>query len=139
MFHTSLQDADPLIADAVAREGARQADQIELIASENIVSLAVMQLQLKSETTVEELNEHLRLESLDGEQQQQVEFSMSPDAVSSDFVGFDHAAIVDGPATIVTGSRAVIYVWYDNEWGYSRQVTRLVERVSGVRPPTFPR
>lgn len=103
------------------------------------VSLAVMQLHLSAETTVEELNEHLRLESLDGEQQLQVEFSMSPDAVSTDFVGFDHAAIVDAPATIVTGRHAVVYVWYDNEYGYSRQVVRLVERVSGVRPPTFPR
>ena len=103
------------------------------------VSLAVMQLRLSKETTVEELNEHLRRESLDGEQQLQVEFSVSPDAVSSDFVGYEHAAIVDGPATIVTGRQAVVYVWYDNEYGYSRQVLRLVERVSGVRPPTFPR
>ncbi len=103
------------------------------------VSLAVMQLFLSKETTAEELNDHLRVESLNGEQQLQVEFSMSPDAVSSDFVGHDHAAIVDGPATIATGRHAVVYVWYDNEHGYSRQVVRLVERVSGVRPPTFPR
>ncbi len=102
------------------------------------VSLAVMQLHLAKETTVEELNEHLRVESLDGEQQLQIEYSMSPDAVSSDFVGFDHAAIIDAPATIVSGRHAVVYVWYDNEYGYSRQVVRLIERVSGVRPPTFP-
>ena len=103
------------------------------------VSLAVMQLHLKTETTVEELNEHLRVESLNGEQQLQVEYSLSPDAVSSDFVGFDHAAIIDAPATIVSGRHAIVYVWYDNEYGYSRQVVRLVERVSGVRPPTFPK
>lgn len=103
------------------------------------VSLAVMQLHLAAATTVEELNDHLRVESLNGEQQLQVEFSLSPDAVSSDFVGFDHAAIIDAPATIVSGRYAVVYVWYDNEYGYSRQVVRLVERVSGVRPPTFPR
>jgi len=103
------------------------------------VSLAVMQLYLAKETTVEELNEYLRVESLDGELQQQVEFSLSPDAVSTDFVGFDHPAIVDAPATIVAGRHAIVYVWYDNEYGYSRQVVRLVERVSGVRPPTFPR
>jgi glyceraldehyde 3-phosphate dehydrogenase len=102
------------------------------------VSLAVMQLFLSKETTLEELNEHLRVESLDGEQQLQIEYSMSPDAVSSDFVGFDHAAIIDAPATIVSGRHAVVYVWYDNEYGYSRQVMRLVERMSGVRPPTFP-
>jgi len=103
------------------------------------VSLAVMQLLLSTETSVDELNEHLRVESLAGELEQQVEFSLSPDAVSSDFVGFDHPAIVDAPATIVSGRHAVVYVWYDNEYGYSRQVVRLVERVSGVRPPTFPR
>jgi len=103
------------------------------------VSLAVMQLHLATETTVEELNEYLRVESLDGEQQLQIEYSISPDAVSSDFVGFDHAGIIDAPATIVNGRHAVVYVWYDNEHGYSRQVVRLVERVSGVRPPTFPR
>ncbi|MCT4657392.1 MAG: serine hydroxymethyltransferase [Cohaesibacter sp.] len=45
MFHTSLQDADPIIAGAIGREGTRQADQIELIASENIVSKAVMEAQ----------------------------------------------------------------------------------------------
>ena len=57
----------------------------------------------------------------------------------SDFVGHDHAAIVDGPATIVNGKNAIVYVWYDNEHGYSRQVVRLVERTAGIRPPTFPR
>lgn len=103
------------------------------------VSLAVMVLNLAKATTVEELNEHLRVESLDGMLDQQVEFSMSEDAVSSDFVGFDHPAIVDAPATIVDGKHVILYVWYDNEYGYSRQVVRLVERVSGVRPPTFPR
>ena len=103
------------------------------------VSLAIMQLHLSQESTVEELNEFLRLESLNGEQQLQVEFSMSPDAVSSDFVGFDHPAIVDAPATIVNGRHAVVYIWYDNEYGYSRQVVRMIEWVSGVRPPTFPR
>ncbi len=103
------------------------------------VSLAVMQLFLRDATTVEELNDHLRHESLNGEQQLQIEYSVSPDAVSSDFVGFDHPAIIDAPATIVTGRHAIVYVWYDNEHGYSRQVVRLVERVSGVRPPTFPR
>ena len=103
------------------------------------VSLAVMMLNLTKATTVEELNEHLRVESLNGDLQLQIDFSMSPDAVSTDFVGCDHAAIVDGPATIVNGNSAVVYVWYDNEYGYSRQVVRLVERVAGVRPPTFPR
>ncbi|MDH5676892.1 MAG: glyceraldehyde-3-phosphate dehydrogenase [Myxococcales bacterium] len=103
------------------------------------VSLAVLSLQLNEETTVEALNESLREESLDGELQLQLDFSYSPDAVSSDFVGNGHASIIDAPSTIVDGKNAVVYVWYDNEHGYSAQVVRLVERISGLRPPTFPR
>lgn len=41
-FHTTVQEADPLVADALASERARQQNQIELIASENIVSRAVL-------------------------------------------------------------------------------------------------
>jgi glycine hydroxymethyltransferase len=44
-FTASLADADPAIAHAVAEELGREQDQIELIASENIVSLAVLQAQ----------------------------------------------------------------------------------------------
>ncbi|NOD68818.1 serine hydroxymethyltransferase [Ruegeria sp. HKCCD7303] len=45
MFKTSLKDADPVIAASIDREGVRQAEQIELIASENIVSQAVIEAQ----------------------------------------------------------------------------------------------
>ncbi|WP_171236653.1 serine hydroxymethyltransferase [Ruegeria sp. HKCCA6837] len=45
MFKTSLKEADPVIAASIDREGARQAEQIELIASENIVSQAVIEAQ----------------------------------------------------------------------------------------------
>ncbi|ANL34204.1 serine hydroxymethyltransferase [Rhizobium phaseoli] len=41
-FNTTVQEADPLVADALASERARQQNQIELIASENIVSRAVL-------------------------------------------------------------------------------------------------
>ncbi len=44
-FTASLADADPAIAHAIAEELGREQDQIELIASENIVSLAVLQAQ----------------------------------------------------------------------------------------------
>ncbi len=54
-------------------------------------------------------------------------------------MGNGHAGILDAPATLVQGSQATVYVWYDNEYGYSRQVIRIVERVTGLRPPTFPR
>jgi glycine hydroxymethyltransferase len=44
-FSASLADADPEIARAVALELGRQRDEIELIASENIVSRAVLEAQ----------------------------------------------------------------------------------------------
>src|SRR3984957_11188377 len=44
-FTANLADADPAIAHAIAEELGREQDQIELIASENIVSLAVLQAQ----------------------------------------------------------------------------------------------
>ena len=103
------------------------------------VSLAVLALQLSRPTTVEELNELLRQESLNGETQRQIDYSASPDAVSTDFVGNGHAGIVDAPATIANGTDVVLYVWYDNEFGYARQVLRLAERIAGLRPPTIPR
>jgi len=45
MFSASLAEADPEIADAIAKELGRQRDEIELIASENIVSRAVLEAQ----------------------------------------------------------------------------------------------
>src|SRR5436189_5237889 len=45
LFAASLAQADPEIADAVGRELARQREEIELIASENIVSRAVLEAQ----------------------------------------------------------------------------------------------
>jgi glycine hydroxymethyltransferase len=44
-FGASLADSDPALADALAKELHRQQDQIELIASENIVSAAVLEAQ----------------------------------------------------------------------------------------------
>src|SRR5262245_53542050 len=44
-FTAPLADADPEIADVVRRELGRQRDEIELIASENIVSRAVLEAQ----------------------------------------------------------------------------------------------
>ena len=45
MFKTSLAASDPVIAASISHEASRQAEQIELIASENIVSKAVIEAQ----------------------------------------------------------------------------------------------
>ena len=54
-------------------------------------------------------------------------------------VGNRHAAIVDSCATIVDGRHCVLYVWYDNEFGYSRQVVRILEELAGLGLQTFPK
>ncbi|MGJ0204430.1 glyceraldehyde-3-phosphate dehydrogenase [Leucobacter sp. gxy201] len=102
------------------------------------VSMAVLNLQLEQPTTRDEINEFLRQVSLTGALRTQVDFVESPEIVSNDFVGSNRAGIVDGLATIVTGDSAVLYVWYDNEYGYSCQVVRIIEQLSGVQPRRFP-
>ena len=44
-FSTGLAEADPIIAKWIGEEQGRQGHEIELIASENIVSRAVLQAQ----------------------------------------------------------------------------------------------
>ena len=45
LFTAPLAETDPEIAEAIAKELGRQRDEIELIASENIVSRAVLEAQ----------------------------------------------------------------------------------------------
>ncbi|MCB2386600.1 MULTISPECIES: glyceraldehyde-3-phosphate dehydrogenase [Thalassolituus] len=103
------------------------------------VSMAILSLNLKKETTVEELNNYLREQSLHSAVQKQIDWVNSPEVVSTDFVGNSHAGIVDAKATIVNGNHVNLYVWYDNEYGYSRQVVRIAQQVCGVEYPTFPK
>ena len=102
------------------------------------VSLAILNLELARETDVTALNSYLRNMSLDSPLQKQIDFTNSPEVVSSDFVGSRHAGVVDSLATIVQGNRCVLYVWYDNEFGYSCQVVRMVQKMAGLELPSFP-
>ncbi|MFE7708656.1 glyceraldehyde-3-phosphate dehydrogenase [Streptomyces sp. NPDC057486] len=102
------------------------------------VSIAILNLQLARETTREEVLDYLRNVSLTSPLRRQIDFISAPDAVSSDFIGSRHASIVDAGATKVEGDNAILYLWYDNEFGYSCQVIRVVQHVSGVEYPTFP-
>ncbi|PYC87351.1 glyceraldehyde-3-phosphate dehydrogenase [Streptomyces tateyamensis] len=103
------------------------------------VSIAILNLQLATEADREEVLEYLRNVSLTSPLRRQIDFIDSPDAVSSDFIGSRHASIVDAGATKVEGDNAILYLWYDNEFGYSCQVIRVVQHISGVEYPTFPR
>ncbi|MGW7516857.1 glyceraldehyde-3-phosphate dehydrogenase [Streptomyces sp. NPDC054796] len=102
------------------------------------VSIAILNLQLERETSREEVLDHLRDISLTSPLKRQIDFTSAPDAVSSDFIGSRHASIVDAGATKVEGDNAILYLWYDNEFGYSCQVIRVVQYVSGAEYPTYP-
>ena len=102
------------------------------------VSLAILNLELGRPVTAEELNGYLRGMSLESPLQNQIDYTNSPEVVSSDFVGSRHAGVVDSLATIAEGSRVVLYVWYDNEFGYSCQVVRMVQKMAGIELPTLP-
>ncbi|MCB1669034.1 MAG: glyceraldehyde-3-phosphate dehydrogenase [Pseudomonadales bacterium] len=103
------------------------------------VSMAILNLRLGRETNVEELNEYVRKMSLHSPLQQQIDYTISSEAVSTDFVGSRHACIYDSEATIVSGNNVVLYCWYDNEFGYSCQVVRCLEQMAGVSWPMYPR
>ena len=102
------------------------------------VSMAIMNLNLKASTNKTELNDYLRQISLNSELQNQVDYTASSEIVSTDLVGSRYAGVVDSQATIVDGDRAVLYVWYDNEFGYSCQVVRVMLEMSGIEIPTLP-
>ena len=103
------------------------------------VSIAILSLQLKRETTREEVNAHLRKASLTGPLARNLDYTTASDAVSTDFIGARAASIIDGNASIVDGDSAILYVWYDNEFGYSCQVLRTVQYICGVEYTTLPR
>ncbi|MFJ2828290.1 glyceraldehyde-3-phosphate dehydrogenase [Streptomyces sp. NPDC087263] len=102
------------------------------------VSIAILSLRLARETTREEVLDHLRNVSLTSPLKRQIDFISAPDAVSSDFIGSRHSSIIDAGALKVEGDDAILYLWYDNEFGYSCQVIRVVQHVSGVEYPTYP-
>jgi len=103
------------------------------------VSMAILNLNLEKATTREEINEYLRQMAMHSDLQKQIDFVNSQEVVSTDFVGSRHAGVVDAEATISCDNRVVLYVWYDNEFGYSCQVVRVMEDMAGVNPPAFPR
>ncbi|MET4695676.1 glyceraldehyde-3-phosphate dehydrogenase/erythrose-4-phosphate dehydrogenase [Endozoicomonas sp. NE40] len=102
------------------------------------VSMAILNLNLNRNTSRDEINEYLRKSSLYSDLQRQIDYVSSPEVVSSDFVGNRNTGIVDGKATIVEGERCVLYVWYDNEFGYSCRVNRILQYMSGVMFTTVP-
>ena len=102
------------------------------------VSMAIMNLNLKEATDKDALNDYIRNISLNSKLQNQVDYTASTEIVSTDLVGSRYAGVVDSQATIVDADRAVLYVWYDNEFGYSCQVIRVMLEMAGIAVPTLP-
>ncbi|MBA3987568.1 MAG: glyceraldehyde-3-phosphate dehydrogenase [Idiomarina sp.] len=102
------------------------------------VSMAIMNLNMAQPSSKEDMNNYLREVALFSNLQNQVDYTASTEIVSSDLVGSRYAGIVDSQATIVDGNRAVLYVWYDNEFGYSCQVLRVVQDMAGQKLISLP-
>ncbi len=102
------------------------------------VSMAILNLTLEKESTVEEVNGYMRHVSLHSAMDRQIEYTVSNEVVSTDFIGNRHAGIIDSHATIVQGTQVILYVWYDNEFGYSCQVMRVGQKMAGVKYPKVP-
>ena len=102
-------------------------------------SLAILKLELEKPTSVENLNATIKKYALEGNLVEQIKYSLNNELVSSDIVGSSAPSIFDSNATIVTkdGKNIVIYVWYDNEYGYSHQVIRLAKHIAKVRRYTY--
>ncbi len=102
-------------------------------------SLVVLNLEVGKKTTIAAVNNIMKKYALEGELVEQIKYSMNNELVSSDIVGTSAPAIFDSNATIVSGDgkNIVLYVWYDNEYGYSHQVIRLAKYIAKVRRYTY--
>ncbi|AMA49596.1 MULTISPECIES: glyceraldehyde-3-phosphate dehydrogenase [Flavobacterium] len=102
-------------------------------------SLVVLNLEVGKATNREELNSIMKKYALEGKLVEQIKYELNNELVSSDIVGTSAPSIFDSNATIVSadGKNVVMYVWYDNEYGYSHQVIRLAKYIAKVRRYTY--
>jgi glyceraldehyde 3-phosphate dehydrogenase len=98
-------------------------------------SLAILSLELKETTSIEAVNLAIREAALNGDLVNQIYYSVDPELVSSDIIGNTCCSVYDSHATIVSndGKNVVLYAWYDNEFGYTKQVIRLAKYVTKVQ------
>ena len=102
-------------------------------------SLAILNLEVEKGTSPEEVNSILKKYALEGDLVEQIQYSVDNELVSSDIIGSSAPAIYDSNATIVSadGKNVILYIWYDNEYGYSHQVIRLAKYIAKVRRYTY--
>ncbi|WP_127137880.1 glyceraldehyde-3-phosphate dehydrogenase [Flagellimonas oceanensis] len=102
-------------------------------------SLAILNLEIKNKTSKEGVDTLIKKYALEGDLVEQIKYALSNELVSSDIVGTTAPSIYDSKATIVSpgGKNIVLYIWYDNEYGYSHQVIRLAKYIAKVRRYTY--
>lgn len=100
-------------------------------------SLVILNLKLGSEITTDAINAFIKFNALEGDLVEQIQYSLDLELVSSDIIGTTAPSIFDSKATITDGDTVILYVWYDNEYGYSHQVIRLAKYIAKVRRYTY--
>jgi len=102
-------------------------------------SLVVLNLEVGKSTSIKEVNTIMKQYALEGELVEQIKYSLNNELVSSDIIGTSAPSIYDSNATIVSGDgkNIILYIWYDNEYGYSHQVIRLAKYIAKVRRYTY--
>jgi glyceraldehyde 3-phosphate dehydrogenase len=103
------------------------------------VSLAILNLNINKEATKDDVNEIIRKYALEGALVEQIQYAFSNELVSSDVIGNPCPSVFDSQATIISPDKKsiVLYIWYDNEYGYTRQVIRFSKYISEVRRPVY--
>ena len=103
------------------------------------VSLAILKLTLNKATTIQEINAVIRDKAIHGNLVNQIHYQVETDLVSTDIIGNTCCSVYDSNATICTddGQDVVLYTWYDNEFGYTKQVIRLAKQIAKVRRLTY--
>jgi glyceraldehyde 3-phosphate dehydrogenase len=103
------------------------------------VSMAIMKLNLNTEVDADTINAHLKWAAIESPLHRQIGHTASNEVASTDLVGSRHAGVVDSKATIAQGKTCVLYVWYDNEFGYTVQVLRCMQKMAGIHMPLLPK
>ncbi len=103
------------------------------------VSLAILSLELDEKVTVETINDYLRSIAFHSKYREIIGFVNSSEVVSTDFYSSPFATVIDSQATITNDKRVTLYCWYDNEYGYTKQVISLSKKVAKINLPRLPK
>lgn len=101
------------------------------------VFMVIFNLNLEKVIICEEINEYLCQMVMYLDLQKQIDFVSFQEVVFIDFVGLCYVGVVDVEVIICNDNCVVLYVWYDNEFGYSCQVVCVMEDMVGVNLLVF--